>query len=118
MNSAITASCLILAWLSFGIFFWVTLKQIEAKDTAAGVAKNAIDVNPKAQGFADVDISKLLENAAKFVDSLTKAGPGLAALGASVLFLAIAGVSTGIINKTTAVNEKPVEAAKAPIKKD
>lgn len=106
LDSAITASCLILAWLSFAIFAYATLKQLKAKETATEVAKTAINAQPKTEGFAIGDISKILENAAKFIDSLTKAGPGLAALVASILFLTIANFGVSAIGKTVAAQEK------------
>jgi len=101
VGTAFVWSALALAWISFSAFLVLTYRQLtvaagaakDAQDAAAGVAKNlANPAVPKVDGAAivDFDPAKLFENAAKLVDSLTKASPGLAALAASVLFLAIA----------------------------
>jgi hypothetical protein len=95
----VTGSALVLAWLSFIGFLIFTWKQLNANKEAAATVKNAVTNMPASRGVGDIDIGKLLENSAKLVDSLAKAGPGLSALGASILFLAIAAYSG---NKTDA----------------
>lgn len=89
----VTFSALVLAWLSFIGFLIFTWKQLNANKEAAATVKSAVTNMPGTRGVGDIDIGKLLENSAKLVDSLAKAGPGLSALGASILFLAIAAYS-------------------------
>jgi hypothetical protein len=90
MNLAVTATAVVLALASFAAFLFFTAKQLNAAKEAGTAVKDTVASVGATKSLADLDIGKFLENAGKLVDSLAKAGPGLSALGASVLFLAIA----------------------------
>ena len=121
MDSAVTVAALALACLSFCLFWYFALSQLSVAKEAKASVDNAF---AKTEAVAIPDITKLLENAAKLIDSIAKAGPGLSALGASVLFLAISAYSVSkpeapLNSKTegtAAANPKPV--AKEPPKPD
>ena len=97
MESAFVGSAIALAWISFAAFLVLAWMQLQAaKKAAEDVQASATQTSKtfaetqSSKSLVDFDPAKLFESAAKLVDSLTKAGPSLASLGAAVLFLAIA----------------------------
>ena len=78
----------IACFLAFAIETIVRLVRMNTSSAAA--AKATKDVGIRAQGASAEQASKLLEAAAKLVDSFNKATPGVVALVASMVFLSIA----------------------------
>lgn len=93
LPEAVVSTALLFSWVSFATFFCVTIYQLTVAKDAHNTVK---DTKPLSGSDAvpAVDIAKWLESAAKLVDSLTKAGPGLSALAAAILFLSIAAYGT------------------------
>lgn len=112
---AVTGTCVVSAWISFCVFLCVTYQQLKSGQTAVRTLETTMAAKSRVDGLADIDISKLLENASKLVESLTKAGPGLASLGASILFVAIAAYSVPKAGSVApAERPAPVQPAKPP----
>jgi hypothetical protein len=89
-DSAVCLSALALAWLSFFAFLFFTAKQLHARKHANAKMNSAHAGTPAAKSVVDRHLGRLLESAARLIDTLASAGPGLPALGASVLFFSIA----------------------------
>jgi hypothetical protein len=113
LDSAVAVAALALACLAFCLFWYFAVSQLNAAKQAKASVDNAV---AKTEAVAVPDVAKLLENAAKLIDSIAKAGPGLSALGASVLFLAIAAYTVSKpevppnskMEGTATANPKPV----------
>lgn len=83
----IAATGLLLSIASFIVFVVLTSAQYAASKSAAKMVPS----DAAAKNLAGVDPAKVLEAAAKLLEAFAKAGPGLSALVASVLFLGVAG---------------------------
>lgn len=95
----VTVIALILAVLSFLIYAVEALALLRAKplDDAHQVAQRAAALVPGTVPTLD-QFSHFIEVSAKLVDSLSKAGPLLTSLIASLLFLVIAAVGAGVFH--------------------
>ncbi|MEA2758941.1 MAG: hypothetical protein QOH65_1554 [Methylobacteriaceae bacterium] len=88
--SSIASTALTLSELSFAAFVILSIVDIVLKFAARGQAP------PRSAALAaGVNPAQIFEAAAKLAEAMTKAGPALAALVASLVFLGIAAASVG-----------------------
>jgi ABC-type glycerol-3-phosphate transport system permease component len=101
---SVTVIAMILAVLSFLIYAVEVIAALRAKpvDDAHQVAQRAAALVPDKPTLDQ--FSHFMETMAKLVDSLSKAGPSLTSLIASILFLAIATVGAGVFSGGQAPN--------------
>jgi hypothetical protein len=94
----VTVVALILACASFILYLVEAICALRAKpvESAKKAAQQAAQALVQKPPSID-DLTKLIEALAKLTDSLSKAGPALTSLIASVLFLAIAAISSGAL---------------------
>jgi hypothetical protein len=85
MTWTVASVSLVLSVLSFLFFVILTILSLRKPKPAAAPAP--ADMKLQA-GIADV--AKLVEAMAKLTDSLTKAGPAIASLVASIIFMILA----------------------------
>lgn len=74
--------------ISFIVYLWTTY------ETQRLAKAQAVPKLGEALGGSTEEVAKVIEASAKLVDSLTKAGPALLSLLASIVFLAIAAWKT------------------------
>jgi len=93
----VTMLAMLLAILCFVIYAVEVIDALRTKPMADAhqMAKSAAELVPDTKPTLD-QLSTLMEAMAKLVDSLSKAGPSLTSLIASILFLAIAAVGAGV----------------------
>jgi hypothetical protein len=97
LRDIVTIAALVLSGLSFALYVAEAVQAMRDK-TAASI-KNAAAKASLALGDVPTvaDLTRLLDAISRATDSLAKAGPSLTSLIASVLFLAIAAVSSGAL---------------------
>lgn len=87
LTNAISWTALVLSAISFALFVVLSLRAAFAKQAAPSGAGSAM----RQSGLEEM--AKAAEAFAKLADSLSKAGPGIAALVASMFFLLVARLS-------------------------
>lgn len=100
----VVVSGIALSWLCFAVYAAQTLAAIARKPLREARAiverARAAAVRDDRSGLALPslpELTALMDAMARLIDSFAKAGPGLAAIAASVLFLLIAAIGAGAL---------------------
>jgi hypothetical protein len=95
MQAIVTYAALAMGGLCFLLFLWLSIKAQTAKPS-----EPARQMAEKARGLKPVSVGELIDLVKALTtlsESLSKAGPALTVLIASILFLSIAAVASGAI---------------------
>lgn len=95
MQAIVTITALVMGGLCFALFLWLSVKAQTARPS-----EPARQMAVKAQGLTPVSVGELtdlVKALTSLSESLSKAGPALALLIGSILFLSIAAVASGAV---------------------
>jgi hypothetical protein len=103
MKDTVTWVCLYYAAISFFAFWGISIYQVLASKVANDTVSTTVAAKREARSdFSDA--GEVLEKGAKLVEALTKAGPAIASLGASVVAL---GFASYIVAQSPKDQDKP-----------